>query len=231
MNMNELKKLVNELTNEHEVNLPIVFRNTLRAHGSVHAIGGKPVQMSFSRHLTRMSDDDIRDTILHEIAHALDYKQRGKSGHDEAWKAICRKIGAKPSRSSENGFPRDLFKYEIKCTNCGQVVAYRQVASKRTIERIARSRHTECGDKGTLEIVKRNIIPEAKVNVEERKIDVEFTNETFTAVELAKSIHMCPKKLRKKLRDSAAYDLALNPRKWIFPIEKLADVKKVLNYA
>ena len=38
--------------------------------------------------------DNIKDTILHEIAHAL---TRGH-GHDKVWKAMCVKIGAKPER-------------------------------------------------------------------------------------------------------------------------------------
>jgi predicted SprT family Zn-dependent metalloprotease len=39
------------------------------------------------------SIENTRDTILHEIAHALT-----SGGHGADWRAMCRKIGARPSR-------------------------------------------------------------------------------------------------------------------------------------
>jgi predicted SprT family Zn-dependent metalloprotease len=39
------------------------------------------------------TEDNSRDTILHEIAHALT-----NDGHGAEWRAVCRKIGARPSR-------------------------------------------------------------------------------------------------------------------------------------
>ena len=47
----------------------------------------------------------VRDTILHEIAHALSYVRYGSKGigHGRLWKDICRQIGAVPkARSKEN---------------------------------------------------------------------------------------------------------------------------------
>jgi len=43
---------------------------------------------------------EILDTILHEIAHALNYKRNGYDcdSHGDGWKAICKEIGAKPIR-------------------------------------------------------------------------------------------------------------------------------------
>src|SRR5580704_1150694 len=43
----------------------------------------------------RNSDEMIRDTILHEIAHAL---VGPGHGHDAVWQAKCVEIGAKPER-------------------------------------------------------------------------------------------------------------------------------------
>lgn len=54
--------------------------------------------ISLSRHYVRLNADnyeDIRDTILHEIAHAI---AGFKAAHGPAWKAVCRRIGAKPER-------------------------------------------------------------------------------------------------------------------------------------
>lgn len=44
-----------------------------------------------------MKYEDVLDTILHEIAHALDLIENGYcSRHGANWKAICRRIGADP---------------------------------------------------------------------------------------------------------------------------------------
>ena len=57
-------------------------------------------QITVSRKLAAMnSDEQVLDTILHEIAHALAYLKTGRNcGHNATWKRIARDIGAKPSR-------------------------------------------------------------------------------------------------------------------------------------
>ena len=40
----------------------------------------------------------IKDTILHELAHAFDWEVYKKAGHGRTWKHICVQIGAKPQR-------------------------------------------------------------------------------------------------------------------------------------
>lgn len=60
-------------------------------------------QLGLSRPLTRLHDgDEVRDTILHEIAHALVGAQHG---HDAIWRAKALEIGCSGSRciSSMNG--------------------------------------------------------------------------------------------------------------------------------
>ena len=65
------------------------------------------------------SDEEVRDTILHEIAHALVGPQHG---HDAAWLKMAASIGAKPQRcadaSTTNTVPG---RYEGKCSDCGKV--------------------------------------------------------------------------------------------------------------
>lgn len=61
----------------------------------------------------------VRDTILHEIAHAL----TPGHGHDATWKAACRAIGAKPERyadASQVVVPPSL--YVATCSGCGTEV-------------------------------------------------------------------------------------------------------------
>ncbi len=57
-------------------------------------------EISISRTLSALnSEEEVLDTILHEIAHALaTIEYRDNCGHDERWKTICRRIGARPER-------------------------------------------------------------------------------------------------------------------------------------
>lgn len=71
--------------------------------------------------------DLLTDTILHEIAHALEFEERGTSGHGRAWKRHASKVGARPERCAE-GFPfavrKLLAKWERYCPECGAVTGY-----------------------------------------------------------------------------------------------------------
>jgi hypothetical protein len=52
-------------------------------------------RITLSLHLARLNDEpEVRDTILHEIAHAL----APGDGHGQRWKAACARVGAKPER-------------------------------------------------------------------------------------------------------------------------------------
>lgn len=56
--------------------------------------------ISLSRPLTLLFDpDDVREVILHEIAHAL---VGSEHAHDAVWKAEAARIGATPSASLKN---------------------------------------------------------------------------------------------------------------------------------
>ncbi len=57
-------------------------------------------EISLSRPLVLLnSEEEVRDTILHEIAHALSWEiHKEPCGHDERWKEICVRIGARPDR-------------------------------------------------------------------------------------------------------------------------------------
>lgn len=82
-------------------------------------------------------NDLARDTILHEIAHALDYLDRGKSGHGFIWKNVARSVGADPSRTEK--IPEKLVKLKAswyrECSNCGEKCYYYK---KPTSERACR---------------------------------------------------------------------------------------------
>ena len=63
-------------------------------------IMGWPVKIRFvfnNKYLASFKDNEeaIKDTVLHEIAHAI---AGGIHHHDRVWVACCNKIGAKPDR-------------------------------------------------------------------------------------------------------------------------------------
>jgi len=57
-------------------------------------------RITVSRHLAALnSDEEVLDTILHEIAHALALIEHGQDcGHDGRWREIATRIGARPER-------------------------------------------------------------------------------------------------------------------------------------
>ncbi len=75
-----------------------------------------PKTILLSRHFVeRNSWTLIRDTLLHEIAHAL---VGPGHGHDSAWKAMCLRVGAKPERlSNEPDMPQG--RWQATCNSCG----------------------------------------------------------------------------------------------------------------
>jgi predicted SprT family Zn-dependent metalloprotease len=77
--------------------------------------------ISVSRHFLHNSDEEIKDTILHEIAHAL---IGAEHGHDALWRTTARRIGARPQRLAGEEVTRSKkasqHNYLIVCSGCGQ---------------------------------------------------------------------------------------------------------------
>tara|TARA_B100000579_G_C22823488_1_gene851872 strand:- start:490 stop:984 length:495 start_codon:yes stop_codon:yes gene_type:complete len=65
---------------------------------------GRMKTISLSRPLTQheTNEDRVKNTILHEIAHALDHKKRGYSNHDKHWKSLAISIGCSGERCTSN---------------------------------------------------------------------------------------------------------------------------------
>lgn len=59
-------------------------------------------------------EDDIRDLILHEIAHVL---AGHEAHHNDKWKKMCIKVGAKPERYFQGKTPAP--NYVGTCPECG----------------------------------------------------------------------------------------------------------------
>ncbi len=98
------------------------FDNAVRRFGCCHYGGRKGYFISLSRKLVAINDEpQVLDTILHEIAHAMDFEERGDTDHGPNWRRIAIEIGCNGERcytSSEVKQPE--MKYTTKCGNCGK---------------------------------------------------------------------------------------------------------------
>ena len=71
------------------------------------------------------SEEEVKDVVLHEIAHALSPKGEH---HGPIWKAICVEIGCRPERcySSKNVVtPRavgQIKRYSYECPHCKKII-------------------------------------------------------------------------------------------------------------
>jgi predicted SprT family Zn-dependent metalloprotease len=137
--INEIRNLTNELMSkdfnvvdargkQHILNAKNIgyvfeFHNKKRAFGTCYY--NKKV-ISLSLPLCRENLDkihtNIRNTILHEIAHAFSFQLYGSDGrgHDYKWKHIAKQIGCDGERCF-NGeeVNRPQSKYSLVCDNCG----------------------------------------------------------------------------------------------------------------
>ena len=79
-------------------------------------------------------EDDVEDTILHEIAHALSFIRYGRKGkgHGTLWKLVCREIGASPERLHKGilEYPDNHYKYIDDCL-CGDTYRRHRISKNR----------------------------------------------------------------------------------------------------
>ena len=89
------------------------FNRRRRALGICH-FDDRRIELS-SLFVTANDEAAVRDTLLHEIAHAL---AGPAAGHGPAWKKICVKIGATPERlDTQASMPRGVWR--ATCAGCG----------------------------------------------------------------------------------------------------------------
>lgn len=74
-------------------------------------------RIEFSKHFLNSPWEEVTDTILHEIAHAL---VGPKQGHNHVWRAKCVEIGANPRRTAGvEAVNQSRPNFRWKCPNCG----------------------------------------------------------------------------------------------------------------
>jgi predicted SprT family Zn-dependent metalloprotease len=90
--------------------------NVRRAGVCHYPSDGTPGRIEISGHFAeRNSEEEIRETILHEIAHAL---VGPGHGHDAVWKAKCVEIGARPERCYGDELEMPKGKWRAVCPSC-----------------------------------------------------------------------------------------------------------------
>jgi predicted SprT family Zn-dependent metalloprotease len=94
--------------------------------------GQKTITLSRSLVLLN-SHEQVRDTVLHEIAHAL----TPGDGHGPRWKAKCIEVGAKPLRCYTDAAVRSPLrpaaKYRLGCGQCQWWVDRRRLTRNRYV--------------------------------------------------------------------------------------------------
>ncbi|YCM42435.1 SprT family zinc-dependent metalloprotease [Verrucomicrobiaceae bacterium 227] len=144
-----------------------------------------PREISLSRPLIFLnSEEEVRDTVLHEIAHALAWiRYRENCGHDERWKAICVEIGARPERC----FDEEVISPELPWALChgesGEVFStYSRKPSRNAAQIWIRGRKEETLGKLVYRLNPK-LYPEGPLEKFDKLVVGELRDEILAAVE------------------------------------------------
>lgn len=118
MDLFEAKVLANNLLYLHGLSLQWSFEfNKRKTHYGLCNESTKTIFLS-SILTKQCSYDQVKDTILHEIAHAL---VGCRNGHNEVWKSKAIEIGCNGERCARYNHHRTVdAKYITECKNCGK---------------------------------------------------------------------------------------------------------------
>jgi predicted SprT family Zn-dependent metalloprotease len=123
MQIDDAAKILVQLLKRHGLhNTAIQFDRAKRRLGCFKWTTGRPEGIiSLSRYFVTLNDEQrVCQTMLHEIAHALNWKRYGGTGHDARWKSIAIEIGAPPDRCFEDGtVAKPKGQFVGNCRDCG----------------------------------------------------------------------------------------------------------------
>lgn len=117
MDLHGALALARELVDEHGLRGWRVRLDRAKTRAGACHYGTR--EISLSQHLTRLHDvDEVRNTILHEIAHAL---VGPRHGHDAVWRAKALALGCSGERCLESDAPVVKAPWQGRCPG-GHVV-------------------------------------------------------------------------------------------------------------
>src|SRR3954466_3618137 len=119
MELAQARKLADDLMRLHKLSPKWSFKfdRSKVSFGKCHYA---KKQISLSQHLVELNNEaEVRDTILHEIAHAL--APRG-AGHGPAWRSVALSIGCNGRRCFGEEVVRPAPKYRGTCPSCKRVI-------------------------------------------------------------------------------------------------------------
>ena len=119
--------LARELMNAHGIDVPFGWNRRSKTFGVTTFVGGVPVSIELSSLFVAINEEsEVRDVILHEIAHA---KVGVLAGHGWMWKIVARAIGANPDRHCGDGVKVPLLAFVAPCT-CGHVHTHARIPKR-----------------------------------------------------------------------------------------------------
>ena len=127
MTIKEVEKLVDATLEARgfKRNFPVRLNNRFsRTYGAVRLRDRKIYAMEFnSKFVAQASDEVMRETVLHECAHAIvDLRYPNEfHNHDDVFNAACAELGIKGDATTDFIIKR---KYNVYCPNCGLVASY-----------------------------------------------------------------------------------------------------------
>jgi predicted SprT family Zn-dependent metalloprotease len=119
MKQQEARQLAEDLMRQHRL-LPKWSFAFDRSKARFGKCDYRKQQISLSKYLVELNEvDHVRETILHEIAHAL--APRG-AGHGLKWKALALSIGCNGHRCFGHEVARPAPKHRGTCPSCKRVI-------------------------------------------------------------------------------------------------------------
>jgi len=142
-----VRRLANQLMSEHglivtdDPDRSWSFRMTDRKR-SLGTCFHSEKAIGYSKYFLDEPEDQIVDTILHEIAHAL---VGSGHGHDDTWKRMCIRVGANPERLVEEVVSKPKYNFVIKCVNPNCARPYKGYRFRLKREAVKRMYCMSCG--------------------------------------------------------------------------------------
>jgi len=96
--------------------------DSAKKRAGICRISSKEISFSIC-HIESNEIDVVKDTVLHEFAHAIAYELYVESGHGRAWKQIARQIGAIPKAKGSFNLPEAPWVLVHSCSKTSDIRA------------------------------------------------------------------------------------------------------------